>query len=1066
MNHQGITRNCAQCHGPGVSFAGVTPRQPPTGHIPASGIACEGCHSVNNFTTFSNTAMNHAAIPGVACQSCHETGRSWFGVSIVTRPTTATHPKTGDCGTCHNTTSFAVVTTKPANHLPTTQACALCHTTPGVYTGGVMNHQGITGNCAQCHAPGTSFVGVTPPTSPPTHIPVAGIACESCHSKTNFTTFGGTLMNHAGVTGIACQSCHETGRTWFGVDIVTRPVTATHPKTGDCGGSCHNTTSFGGFAKPANHIPTILACASCHTNLQDFKQYAMNHQGIANNCAQCHGPGLTFATNFVPKAPPANHIPSGKVACESCHAATNFASFGSTPMNHAGTGAIRCDSCHETGMAWYGITTVTRPTPAADPIHPKPGTGDCGTCHTTTTFKNAVSKPANHIPTTLGCASCHSNAADFRQYTMSHQGIATNCAQCHGPGLVFATNFVPKAPPANHIPSGTVPCESCHSPTKFTNFGGTLMNHAGTGAIRCDSCHETGMAWFGITTVTRPTAAADPNHPKPGTGDCGACHTTTSFATGVAKPANHIPTGQPCTLCHSNPANYKTWTMNHQGISSGCATCHGPSLVFATNVVPKAPPATHIPTNAVACESCHAASNFTTFGGTAMTPQMHTVVAAITCAACHETGKTFFGVTMVTRPTTASHPKTGDCITCHTTTPPFKGDTKPANHIPTTLACALCHTTSDYSKAVMNHQGITNNCALCHGPNLSFANVVPKAPPANHVPYDGLACERCHSPTAFTTFGGTLMKHAGITTSCITCHTDTTSANTAYFGVSIVTTGSKGQHVPLTYGVSNCATCHIAPYDPPTATFLNGITSRTTVFHDHATVPKGGCLPCHQTPQQIKPTGPEKLSTKSSGHEGGKSCDSSGCHNTTTFNKSATLGQGGAAAASASSARAPDTSALRAPGAGDTSAAWPGPNALRAAVPGSADLARPAGAQPANANPHAGILPNGCLACHNGSAASGKPGRHLLTFLSCDSCHRTTTWIPASFRHDLVVPGQCATCHNSAGAKAKPANHVVTTMSCDSCHRTSAWFPLVPNAGGPAGPRLQGTKPFLVPGGK
>ena len=78
--------------------------------------------------------MNHAPVAGTPCATCHETGKSFTGVPIVTRPTAAqdpNHPSTGDCGTCHSsTTSFATGVSggKPANHIPTTQACTLCHT--------------------------------------------------------------------------------------------------------------------------------------------------------------------------------------------------------------------------------------------------------------------------------------------------------------------------------------------------------------------------------------------------------------------------------------------------------------------------------------------------------------------------------------------------------------------------------------------------------------------------------------------------------------------------------------------------------------------------------------------------------------------------------------------------------------------------------------------------------------------------------------------------------------------------------------------------------------------------
>jgi hypothetical protein len=66
----------------------------------------------------------------------------------------------------------------------------------------------------------------------------------------------------------------------------------------------------------------------------------------------------------------------------------------------------------------------------------------------------------------------------------------------------------------------------------------------------------------------------------------------------------------------------------------------------------------------------------------------------------------------------------------------------------------------------------------------------------------------------------------------------------------------------------------------------------------------------------------------------------------------------------------------------------------------------------------------------------------LPTTLSCDSCHRTTAWTPASFTHTGVTPGSCATCHNGTTARGKSAGHFVTTKACDACHRTTGWTPL------------------------
>ncbi len=177
---------------------------------------------------------------------------------------------------------------------------------------------------------------------------------------------------------------------------------------------------------------------------------------------------------------------------------------------------------------------------------------------------------------------------------------------------------------SGHIPTNA-DCVSCHAST--AKFGpGTAMNHAPVAGTPCATCHETGKSFTGVTIVTRPTAAQDPNHPP--TGDCGTCHSsTTSFATGVTgKPANHIPTTQACTLCHTSlPASYKPGVMNHAGISSGCTTCHavGASGTAFYGVTPLPQGSGHIPTNAD-CVTCHAST--AKFGpGTAMsTPASRT----------------------------------------------------------------------------------------------------------------------------------------------------------------------------------------------------------------------------------------------------------------------------------------------------------------------------------------------------------------------------------------------------------------------------------------------------------
>jgi hypothetical protein len=334
----------------------------------------------------------------------------------------------------------------------------------------------------------------------------------------------------------------------------------------------------------------------------------------------------------------------------------------------------------------------------------------------------------------------------------------------------------------------------------------------------------------------------------------------------------------------------------------------------------------------------------------------------------------------------ASHPATGDCSQCHSGTNFFSAQAKPNGHIPTQVAnCATCHVTpGDYSVAGLTtnkatlHTGITSGCISCHtaGPGAGpFAGCATEAactspPPltyqpktmplanggsptapstATHVPAAGIACEKCHSATVFTSFSGMQMRnnstaHTAVGAyTCMTCH----EYQYKWFGVNIMTVDKPGsQH------------------------------------HNRAA---------------------------------GQDCIGSGCHNRSynAFNQ-----------------------ALLRP-------------LLRSALITSTPRLLPGGAQlPGNVPSaaqgfdHQGVLPGQCLSCHNKVAAKGLPTKHLAVKTSCDTCHRTTAWLPAQFSHQGVGAGQCASCHNGREASGKSSAHFLTARSCDMCHRTMAWIPV------------------------
>lgn len=97
---------------------------------------------------------------------------------------------------------------------------------------------------------------------------------------------------------------------------------------------------------------------------------------------------------------------------------------------------------------------------------------------------------------------------------------------------------------------------------------------------------------------------------------------------------------------------------------------------------------------------------------------------------------------------------------------------------------------------------------------------------------------------------------------------------------------------------------------------------------------------------------------------------------------------------------------------------------------------------------HSLSRPESCTTCHNGRIAQGRPANHISpnqATKSCDSCHRTSAFLPSSWNHTGVLPGSCTDpgCHGS-GAPGKPDSHTTipkATFKCDDCHGFVGWLP-------------------------
>ena len=521
---------------------------------------------------------------------------------------------------------------------------------------------------------------------------------------------------------------------------------------------------------------------------------------------------------------------------------------------------------------------------------------------------------------------------------MVHAAVsATACATCHASGLTFAGTPATRTLPSNHVPIGAAACESCHAPGNFTSFV------------------------FTNASATSPPA------------------------------------------------------MVHAAVAGvACATCHAAGRSFVGTPATRTPPSNHVPIGGAACESCHAPANFASFvftnaSGTAPASMVHSVVTSTPCSTCHEAGKSWAGTpATLLRPALkadgTAHVSAGECSTCHFNTTSFKGATDlPGNHIPLPAgdanSCVLCHTTAgNYSLATMNHVNISSNCAQCHAYGLSFANIAaptlvqPPAGSTGHIPSNApngtatIACEQCHLATVFTTFAGTVMKHAAVRAlTCMSCHEIGMKWKTNT-GVRLWVRDSANHHAGQDCGGSGCHSSRDkSALRRATATATSGQKGGTTgtanpafsgaaglvgaAGFNHQRAAGASCSSCHgQASGMGKPSNHIHSSDR---------CES--CHMTM---------------------------------------AW----------------------LPVTRVDHL-QLSGACASCHDGSTARGKSSDHIASGANCEACHTTNAWTPARFDHAAMPSGTCRGCHDSVHATGKPANHVPTAAQCDTCHGTLGWKP-------------------------
>jgi hypothetical protein len=254
------------------------------------------------------------------------------------------------------------------------------------------------------------------------------------------------------------------------------------------------------------------------------------------------------------------------------------------------------------------------------------------------------------------------------------------------------------------------------------------------------------------------------------------------------------------------------------------------------------------------------------------------------------------------------------------------------------VECESCHIRGIF-------RGTPTTCEGCHGHPGSIASTFK---PLNHV-RTTLPCDFCHNSVVWA---GARFDHVTVLPgSCVQCHN-----------------GSIADAKPTTgHPVTNesCESCHSVGGSWFPAKFR------------HIGVAPGTCNTCHGVTATGKPSGHQVTS---------ESCDA--CHSTT---------------------------------------AW----------------------LPATDFDHTSVVTGTCLNCH-GTTSTGKPSGHIPATMSCDACHNTNTFTNSTMRNHSttqgVIPGGCLLCHNGAyrsqGARGLPSEHspsTVTTCDGSGCHTTSTW---------------------------
>jgi hypothetical protein len=473
-----------------------------------------------------------------------------------------------------------------------------------------------------------------------------------------------------------------------------------------------------------------LGCEDCHDPDEPIGP-------LPTDCASCHQAD----------APP-DHFPGQP--CEDCH--SEFGWDGAAvdhdflPLEDGHL--LDCDACHTTPGVFTGLQNTCQACHEPDRPDAQHFAGmDCVDCHTSVTWD--VLFDHGFLPLdgahALSCEECHQDLPDFG-------GLAGECADCHEGD---------RPDPDHHAGRE---CGICHTPTSWEvavdhGFFPLLDAHA----LACETCHLNIPDFTGLDgscLACHEPDRPDPEH-YPGR-DCGVCHTSTSWETGIDHSFFPLVYAHAvdCATCH-------TAIPDFTGLDGECSNCHEAERPSPDHHPGRDCGVCHTAVawdlgidhsffalqfgHALDCDACHTAiPDFTGLDANCSnchlpdrpTPEHY---PNFDCGGCHQITGWADGLDHSFFPLGNSHAL--ECDACHANIPDFTGNSS---------ACTACH---EADRPDPGHF-VGQDCAVCHSPS-TWAEVA--STDHSFFPLENshaLECDNCHVNGGYT----------GLTQACSSCH--------------------------------------------------------------------------------------------------------------------------------------------------------------------------------------------------------------------------------------------------------------------------------------------------------